>query len=253
MADYDFANILFAGPCNRACPWCVGHRLPDTVNVDNLSLWPLRGIDAFIDEVNRHCIPEVVTTGTVTDPQLYKYEAQLVALLRKRLHPRVRLSLHTNGVRALRKLSVVNSYDRVCISFPSFEPRTYQRMMGSASVPDLAALVERARVPVKVSCVLDEPNLPEVEDFLRRCRAIGVRRVVLRKLFGETRQFDVLRDLPVVRTFKNNPVVDLDGMEVTYWDFSDTSCRSINLFADGTLGRQYLLTDTLQLRRSSAA
>ena len=32
----DFANILFAGPCNRTCPFCIGKAMPGRVNVDNL-------------------------------------------------------------------------------------------------------------------------------------------------------------------------------------------------------------------------
>ncbi len=269
MAEFDFANILFAGPCNRACPWCIGKQLPSSVNQNNLDRWPLLGLDAFVEKVNTHQIREIVTTGTVSDPQLYKYEGRLLDELRTRLHTGTRYSVHTNGVRALKKLDVFNSYDRACISFPSFEPATYARMMGSTDVPDLALIVERAEIPVKVSCVLDEPNLAELREFLTRCHTVGVRRVVVRKLFGESRDFldqalthssravrdslGILRELPVVRHFKGNPVMDLDGMEVTYWTFSDATCKSINLFADGTLGEQYLLTDTVQLRTRSVA
>ena len=68
---YDFANILFAGPCNRACPWCIGRLMPDRVNRDNLRVFPPLGIDAFIDTVNRDRIGQIVFTGTVSDPQLY--------------------------------------------------------------------------------------------------------------------------------------------------------------------------------------
>ncbi len=243
---YDFANVLFAGPCNRRCPWCIGKRLPDSLNRPNLDVFPPLGLDAFVDEVNRHRIPEIVFTGTVTDPQLYEHELRLLELLRERLHPGARIALHTNGVLALRKLEVFDRYDRACISLPSFVPRTYAAMMGSDRVPDLGAILRAATIPVKVSCVLDTPNLGELDDFLATCARLGVRRVVLRKLFGETRRFAVLEDRTPVRWFKGNPVYDLLGMEVTYWDFDDASFRSLNLFADGTLGRSYLLTDTFR-------
>ena len=67
---FDFANILFAGPCNRFCPFCIGQQLPDPVNVDNLDVYPPRGIEAFIDAVNHHQVANIVFTGTVTDPHL---------------------------------------------------------------------------------------------------------------------------------------------------------------------------------------
>lgn len=245
---YDFANILFAGPCNRRCPFCIGEQLPDHVNIDNRDVWPLRGIDAFVEAVNAARIPNVVFTGTVTDPHLYRHEGRLLDWLREVLHDGVRFSIHTNGVLTLKKLDVFDRYDRACISFPSFEPETYEAMMGSRRVPDLARIIAEASIPVKVSCVINEHNVDALDAFVARCQSIGVERLVVRKLFGETRQWDVLGHLPVVRHFRGNPVMDCDGMEVTYWDFDEATCKSINLFADGTLGRAYLLTDTAQFR-----
>jgi pyruvate-formate lyase-activating enzyme len=248
---FDFANILFAGPCNRFCPWCIGKRMPDRVNVDNLDEYPPRGIEAFVEAVNRHRVAQIVFTGTVTDPQLYRHEARLLAFLRVRLHPDARFSVHTNGVLALAKMDVFNLYDRACISFPSFEPATYEKLMGSRRVPDLEGILRASRIPVKVSCVVNEHNAPEIDAFVERCRRIGVRRLVVRKLYGETRDWPILRGLPVVRRFKGNPVLDCGGMEVTAWDFDLADCRSLNLFADGTLGTSYLLTETPELGLSA--
>jgi MoaA/NifB/PqqE/SkfB family radical SAM enzyme len=240
---YDFANILFAGACNRACPWCIGRTLPAAVNRPNLDLWPPRGLEAFIAEVDRHRIEQVVFTGTITDPQLYRHEARLLALLRERLHPAARFSVHTNGVLALRKLDVFNAYDRACISFPSFDPATYRAMMGPGKVPDLAAILAAARIPVKVSCVVDENNVAEIPAFVAECRRIGVRRLVVRKLHGETRDWGLFRDLEPTGWFRGNPVYTVDGMELTHWDFDRSRCTSINLYPDGSLGRDYLLTE----------
>ena len=250
---YDFANVLFAGPCNRACPFCIGRLVPERANAPNLDLFPPRGLDRFVEEVNRHRVREVVFTGTTSDPQLYRHERRLIDLLRGRLHAQARLSVHTNGVRALRRIDVFNAYDRACISFPSFRPGTYAKMMGSRRVPDLAAILAAARIPVKVSCVVNEHNVAEIDAFLAECRRIGVRRVVVRRLYGETREWDILRGLPVVGSFRGNPVLSCDGMEVTYWDFDESRCRSLNLFADGTLGTSYLLAETAELRRPAAS
>ena len=243
----DFANILFAGPCNRSCPFCIGLLLPDRVNVSNLDEYPPRGIDSFVAEVNRLRIPEIVFTGTVTDPQLYRHEGRLIELLRRRLHSESRLSVHTNGVLALKKIDVFNRYDRSCLSFPSFEPDTYEKLMGSRRVPDLEAIVKAATIPVKVSCVVTGDNEAEIPDFLARCRLVGVRRVVLRTLYGEAPMRDPFPGLRPVRHFRGNPVHELDGLEVTVWDFDATAMSSLNLFADGTLGTSYLLTETGEL------
>jgi MoaA/NifB/PqqE/SkfB family radical SAM enzyme len=254
MSAYDFANILFAGPCNRACPWCIGKQVPAEANMDNLELFPPPGLGALIEMVNADAIREVVLTGTISDPQLYRHEARLVALLRARLHAGARLSLHTNGVLALRKMDVLDRYDRACISLPSFVPATYQRMMGSPRVPDLARIVATAKIPLKVSCVVDDPNEGELDSYLAKCAQIGVARVVLRKLFGEKRTRPpplTLAARTPTHTFKGNPVYDVDGMEVTLWDFDGSQCRSLNLFPDGTLGTSYHLTRTTELERPS--
>lgn len=240
----DFANVLFAGPCNRACPFCIGKQLPDRVNASNLDEFPPKGIEAFVEQVRRRGIREVVFTGTTTDPQLYRHETRLLALLRSSLPGDVRFSLHTNGVLALRRLEAFNSYDRACLSLPSLDPAIYERMMGSRRVPDLAAILAAATIPVKVSAVVNEHNAHELDDFLRRCAALGVRRAVVRRLFGETRDWPVLRDFERRGQWRGNPVFDVAGMETTLWDFDRAAMSSLNLFADGTLGETYLLTET---------
>jgi MoaA/NifB/PqqE/SkfB family radical SAM enzyme len=246
---FDFANVLFAGPCNRACPFCIGKALPAALNRPNLRALPLPGLDQLIQMVNRHQIPEVVFTGTTSDPQLYRYEGELLDLLRARLHPRARFSIHTNGARALERMEIFNRYDRACLSIPSFDPEVYAKMMGSRAVPDVAQILRRATLPVKISAVLTEHNAPGLQAFIEQCRELGVRRLVLRRLFGDARRWEVLSGQAPVRMFRDNPVFDFRGMEVTYWDFNQATSRSVNLFADGTLGTDYLLTKAAALVR----
>ena len=243
-SDVDFANVLFAGPCNRACYYCIGRQLPDRVNAPNLRAFPPGGLDAFIEACNRLRVRQIVFTGTTSDPQMYAHEAELLGLLRERLDPGAQFSVHTNGVLALRKLEVFNQYDRACVSIPSFDPDIYQLHTGSARVPDLAGIVSASRIPVKVSCVLDEHNAGDIVPFLRRCREIGIARVVFRKLYGDTREWPVPDALQPRGLYHGNRVYDSGGVEVTFWDFDVATSTSLNLFADGTLGSSYLLADT---------
>ncbi len=240
-AEYDFANILFAGRCNRTCPFCIGKELPAERNQENLNIFPPRNINSFITEIQRLNIREIVFTGTTTDPQIYRYERELLSMLRKEI-PLARISLHTNGALVLRKIEIFNSYDRACLSFPSFNPETYFRMMGSRNVPNLEKIAALAKIPIKVSCVINEHNIGEIESFLENLRRIGIKRAVLRRLYGETRSWNVLKGNKPSVFFRGNPVYDISGMEVTYWDFDRASCRSINLFPDGTIGGEYLLS-----------
>lgn len=256
IEQYDFANILFAGPCNLRCPYCIGRQVSPALNRNNLKEFPLRNLDRFVALARQHEVTEVVFTGTTTDPQLYRHEARLLEWLRNRLPPadplpspppergrgKVRYALHTNGQLALRKMEVFNQYDRVCISFPSFNADTYHKLMGSPRVPDLAEIVRQAQVPVKVSCVINEHNSGELNSFLDRCGAIGIKRVVLRQLYGDARLWPLPAQLVPRTVYRRNPVYDYSGLEVTFWRFDQTASTSINLFSDGTISNQYLLT-----------
>ncbi|MEW5870387.1 MAG: radical SAM protein [Chloroflexota bacterium] len=244
---YDFANLLFSGPCNARCSFCIGRQIDPRLNVNNLDRFPPANLEAFLEQMHTHQVEKLVFSGTNTDPQLYRHEARLLAYLRQRLPEGTCFALHTNGRLALRKLALVNQYDQVCISFPSFNPPTYRAVMGVAHPPDLAQIVARAQVPVKVSCVVVEANRREMGEFLGRCREVGVPRVVLRKLFGEERTWAELLDPAslglLVRQgiYRNNPVYDYQGMQVTLWDFGRCASTSINLFSSGAISSQYLL------------
>jgi pyruvate-formate lyase-activating enzyme len=241
MTTFDFANILFAGPCNQRCPYCIGQQVNPVLNQNNLDEFPLRNLDAFVALLCRHSVRQIVLTGATTDPQLYRHEARLLHWLRKKV-PGVQISLHTNGQLALEKMGVFNLYDRATVSFPSFDPDTFEKMTGTRRMPDLAAIVRAARIPVKVSCLIDEHNAVQVDEFLTNCRAIGVRRLVFRQLYGDTRQWDVLSHLTPVAFYRNNPIYDYYGMEVTCWNFERTTSASLNLFSDGSISTEYLLT-----------
>jgi len=239
---YDFANILFAGPCNAHCPFCIGRQIDPRLSVNNLREFPPRSLDRFIEMILAHAIKQVVFTGTTTDPQLYRHEARLLDYLRRQLPGDTRYSLHTNGRLTLRKLDTFNQYDRTCISFPTFNPETYFKMMGVRGVPDLARIVDRAQIPVKVSCVVNGDNRHELPGFLDRCQALGIQRLVIRQLYGDPHALLITTGLSLRGWFAGNPVYDYRGMEVTHWNFDRCDCQSLNLFSDGTISADYLLT-----------
>ena len=239
---YDFANILFAGPCNLRCPYCIGKQLDPALSQNNLDRFPLQNIDRFVYLLQQNNITEVAFTGTTTDPQLYRHEARLLAWLREQLPSQTQFSLHTNGQLALRKMTTFNQYNRVSLSFPSFNPDTYRKMTGSNHLPELSEITRQAEVPVKVSCVINEHNVKEVDEFLERCHYIGVKRVVFRRLYGDTRPWPILPHLPQANTYHQNPVYHYHGIEVTLWNFHHTRSRSLNLFSNGLISSHYLLT-----------
>ena len=241
---FDFANILFAGPCNARCPDCIGRQIDPRLSVNNLNEFPPRNLNRFIEMIIQHEIRQVVFTGTTTDPQLYRHESHLLEFLRSKLPPSTQFALHTNGRLALKKMDTFNLYDRVCISFPTFNADTYVKLMGVHGVPDLAAILDRAQIPVKVSCLIDKPNFTEIPDFLAECCRIGLKRLVFRQLYGEPPTWPVIDGLTPHGDYRGNSVFDYHGLEVTFWDFDQSASTSINLFSNGVISETYLLVET---------
>ena len=249
MKRYDFANILFAGPCNLRCPYCIGKQIDPALQPNTLSKFPLRNLNAFIALLKQHKITEISFTGSNTDPQLYRHEARLLDWLKSRLPPvtqkgrekRVQYSLHTNGRLALKKMAIFNCYNRASISFPSFKAEIYRRLTGAPAPPNLAEIMRQAQIPVKVSAVLTAVNADDAEEFLDRCGEIGVKRVAFRQLFGDTRVWPIFQRLSHKGVYRNNPVYSYHGIEVTWWRFDRSASASLNLFSNGLISNKYLL------------
>ncbi len=247
MPRFDFANLLFSGKCNARCSFCIGKRIAPALAPPNLSAYPPRNLEGLVRAVWRYGIPRLVFTGTNTDPQLYLHEGRLLARLRLVLPPATHFSLHTNGRMALRKMETFNAYDSVTLSLPALDADIYRRVMGVPQPPDLERILRRARLLPKISIVLTAGSLSVLKDTLTRLADLGIRRVVLRKLYGEARLWERLLpeglELTPRGRYRGNPVCSFEGMEVTLWDFAVSKSRSINLFSSGYLSERYLLLE----------
>jgi molybdenum cofactor biosynthesis enzyme MoaA len=238
---YDFASILLSGPCNLRCPYCIGKMLDPLRMPSNLHEFPLKGLEQFLRRVNEEGITQLSITGTNTDPQLYGFEEELLAFIRSRTGEKVQISLHTNGHLVLKNLHAFNSYDRAAISFPSFKRETCRLMTGSSRVVDLESILRLSEIPIKISTVISEHNIPEIEDHLGALKDLGIRRVVLRKLYGDRVIQNPLKDFAPRRYLMNNPIYDYGGMEVAFWHFESTRASCLNLFSSGEITESYLL------------
>ena len=89
--------------------------------------------------------------------------------------------------------------------------------------------------------------MSEIDSYLQTLGEIGVKRVVLRALYGsQDSPLDQVRQLlpEASSSYRGNAVYNHHGMEVTLWNFRDSENTSLNLFSDGTLGTSYLLAET---------
>jgi len=241
---FHFANLLFAGPCNARCPFCIGKQIDPRREPPNLNEYPPRGLARFLGLIREHDVREVVLTGTNTDPLLYAPLERLLDDLRAGLPAGTRLGLHTNGRLAPARIDLVRRFDKLCVSVPSFDPVIYRAAMGVEGVPDVGEIMAQSGLPVKLSCLVTEINRVEIPAYLDHCRAVGAQRVVLRKPFGERRNWSELLSgnwkAPIEERF-GCPVYGWEGVQVTLWNFEHAQIGSLNLFSSGEISAEYLL------------
>ncbi len=242
-----FANILFAWTCNAFCPNCIGKEIRAELSPNNLNTFPLKNIDPFIDIVKKELITELSFTGTITDPLLYRHQEKLLNYLRTHI-PNIKISLHTNGRLIGKMRDIYNMYDRAAISIPSFDESIYQKIMGTRHIPEIETIINRSKIPIKISVLINEHNSKDVEKFIQQAAKIKIKRIVFRKLFGEKRHFKDIVDMDIPglkleRTFMNNPVYSYDDTEITFWDFDSTENMVYNLFANWEIYNGYILTE----------
>lgn len=235
-----FANILLSGPCNLACPLCIGGQVGSDARLNNLQRWPLLGLERFASLLIERGVREISLTGIDTEPMLYRHLLRLVGWLRSAV-PGSRVSLHTNGTLILRQPGVFNSFDRATVSVPSLDPLTCRALTGSAEVLDIERIAAVAAIPIKVSTLVTRDNIAGVPELMARCRSLGIRRMVLRRPWQDRSPPPLLPGQQPTRWFAGNPVFDMGGLEVTVWDFHKTRLPCVNLHADGAIDADYEL------------
>lgn len=233
MAEYDYASILFSGKCNARCPTCIGNYPEYLGTPQNLDAQELKGLEAFLRKVSDEDVRYISLSGVNADPQQYQFETELIDKLRRTV-PQATLSLHTNGRLALQKSREFNSYDRATLSFPSFNDETYRKVMGVKAI-DIQEVLKKARIPVKFSMLLTEHNQGKIEDYVRQIKELGINRMAIRKLVGREDEFKIFDGVEPKKQIFGNPVYEIDGVEVTVWDYTKSTVRGLYLFPDGSL------------------
>jgi uncharacterized Fe-S cluster-containing radical SAM superfamily enzyme len=241
MKNYDYASVLFSGKCNAHCHECIG-KYPEFLRTpQNLDSKQLKGLEKFIERVNTEEIKYISLSGVNSDPQQYKFEANLIKELRTKV-PNAVLSLHSNGRFALQKTEEFNSYDKATLSFPSFNKEVYKKIMGVESI-NLYKIVKKSRIPIKLSMLLTEHNQREIEDYIKNAKKLGISRVIIRKVAGKENKFKIFEEISPIKTIFKNPVYQIGGVEVTVWNYAESNIKGLYLFPDGTLRNKFRQKD----------
>lgn len=247
-----FGNIHLSGLCNRSCYFCVGQHMMGLDAYNNLDKWPLKNIDEFIEKCKALGIREINLTGTNTDPMLYKHLPALKAYLKEQI-PNLIFGVRTNGVAVLSHPEEWKLFDKGSVTFPSFDPTIYEKMMGSPHVPDLLKIVQATPWPLKVNIVLSPYDIGENEqdliNTLYGLQGLGIKKVNLREPYGQPHVGDPLakHGLKSVGAHLGMPIYEFRcikaaPMLVCYWDVHYCEVESVNLYASGRVSVTYPIT-----------
>lgn len=243
--DHWFANIHLSGPCNRSCYFCIGQHMMGLDDYNSLSVHPLKmdGFEQFLSCCKERGIREVNLTGTNTEPLLYDHHHTLVEVLREELdHPTI--GIRSNGTLVARNPEVWRLYDKASVTLCSADPEVYREMMGQGEPPDLAEIVRLSGdMDLKVNCVLGPDNVDgDVLETIGYVADCGIPRMNIREPYGQPRVGNPFSDVPADGEVFGNPVYEVCGVEVAYWDVHYTEVESVNLYANGRVSMTYPVT-----------
>lgn len=235
--QHKFGNIHFSGACNRSCYFCIGQWMMNLDQLNNLSEWPLKGIEGFVSSCNIKSITEVNLTGTNTDPCLYNFIPELKTYLKQNMDLKI-FGIRTNGSVELDwKL-----FDQISLSIHGVSPFVYKKMMGKGELPNIKKIVLNSSCPVRVNFLLSPFNLCDLTNSLKHFKESGVESVNLREPYGMPFVGNPFANLYPDGFLYDMPYYNIDGLKVVYWDVNFCGVDSINLYADGHISESYPIT-----------
>jgi hypothetical protein len=220
---------------------------------NNLHDWPIKGLGPFISACALRGINEVNITGTNTDPLMFDHLQRLCDTLRASGYKNI--GIRTNGALTDKLIALFPFIDKVSVSITTLDPDLYVKTMGSGSPPDIEKIcyiADQFGVDLKVNMVLcpetlvdRSPMLPQLSKDIFNLGNMGVRIINLREPYGQPhignvvddwmwgKQIETLYGMPVYKPF---PYQDF---KIIYWDVHTVEVESVNLFADGTVTKDY--------------
>lgn len=240
--EHWFGNIHLSGPCNRSCYFCIGQHMMALDAQNNLDKWPLDGIDKFVNQCNEKGITEVNLTGTNTEPTLYGHIPALKRYLSEHMDLKT-FGIRTNGVAYI---DLLEHFDQISVSITTLDQKLYyQTMVGYP--PDMRRLYEwHSDKDLRVNIVLcpEVVRSGQIHKDLGELVDIGYKSINLREPYGQPHIGDPLKDkAPFIGyRFDHEPMYDLFGANITYWDVHYCHVESVNLYANGHVSLDYPVT-----------
>ena len=266
MDKYDYGEILFLGPCNNHCYYCLGNEMPKAKMVDNMSTPynELNNLDLFLDMMKEHGSDTIYLSSVRTEPLLYKDIDNLCDYL---ISKGFKIGIRTNGLcdnfyNILPKLNA-----EISISINSLESNTNKKICRNEHVPDILSILWRIselNKQCRISIVVNRYNYKEIEhiisllsiykcvSYIQLRKRYKYNKVIDNGLEEDRLRFDEVKLLidkkhKKLPNFHESAVYDL-GVHVSLWEdvFKKESIKTLNYFSDGKITENNLLVPSYE-------
>ena len=216
-----YASILAGGVCSAGCYFCLGAAVRGHESAHCGPAW-----DCFIEAAASRVRPYLSLSGVSSDPTLLPQAEVIVEAARRAGFV---VALHTNGMAD--RPALYEAADRLTISCHSFAPAAFGAIMNrppaslAAVCRTLAAHGPSGRV--KLSATYLPENAAEISSgrWFTAGQAFGVHRFVVRRRAGDFAAPELPARARPSGDFAGCPVFELDGAQVTVWDYAVANQR----------------------------
>ena len=253
----DYGEILFVGPCNFKCFYCLGHEMAESakeVRMLNTHFYEWNNFNEWLTFLKDHNAPKIYLSSTNSEPLMYKYLDELIDFLQD-THG-FKVGIRTNASLGTELCNKLNG--SVSLSLQSLNPETFKKITGVDLNFDFMQNLDSIKnKSVRVTIVVNRYNYKEVFDMIHQLKGHNVKYIQLRQCY-KYYDTDITEDVNVfnyvinklegykhIGNFNESEIYDVDGQEVSVWRtvFKKSSIRSSNFFTNGLITGNNLLVE----------
>lgn len=264
-----YGEILFLGPCNLHCYYCLSNEMAklkkDNNNQLNTHFSQWKSFVQYLTVLKKEGVGKVYLSSVTTEPMLYRYLGELISFLQEQ---GLKVGIRTNGYLAIEKMDELLLCDEeISFSINSLKPDSNKKICGKPSVPDFhsvfTSFIEQNK-KCRVSVVVNRFNKDEIKDILVFLSSYScIDYVQLRQVYkyGDREKEDCFafeeverwlsENADLVGSYYESPIYGFHGLNVSLWRdvFRKESVSSYNYFTNGLLSNDSLLIPAYEERK----
>lgn len=258
-----YGEILFLGPCNYSCYYCLQNEMDklrqEKENQLNIHYTKWNNFDKFILSCKNENIDKIYLSSTCTDPLIYMYLDELINELQKN---DFKVGIRTNGILANQKLEEIKKLDEeISFSINSFNKETNMKITKKEFIPDydnILKFLEENNKKCRISIVVNKYNYKEIPEILEKLKNYNcISYVQLRKMYKYYKKMNMTEEENAFTSITNwleenaiqvdsyyeSKVYEYKNLKVSLWEnvFSKNSVQSINYYTNGIISDFNLL------------